>query len=77
MEHVIQVMKEELGEFDSKLEAINCHHNYVARENHFRENVWLTRKGAVNAREGFLVNSLTSQEYKEWRKSEKALGKRE
>ena len=34
--------------------AINCHHNYVARENHFGANVWVTRKGAVRAREGDL-----------------------
>ena len=35
-------------------EAIDCHHNYVTRENHFGSNVWLTRKGAVRAREGDL-----------------------
>lgn len=35
-------------------EAINCHHNYVERENHFGKNVWLTRKGAVRARVGDL-----------------------
>ncbi len=29
--------------------AVNCHHNYVAREEHFGENVWVTRKGAVRA----------------------------
>jgi len=34
--------------------AVNCHHNYVARENHFGANVWVTRKGAVRAREGDL-----------------------
>ena len=33
-------------------QAINCHHNYVARENHFGENVLVTRKGAVRARQG-------------------------
>ena len=32
--------------------AINCHHNYVEMEHHFGENVWVTRKGAVRAREG-------------------------
>jgi tRNA-splicing ligase RtcB len=32
--------------------AINCHHNYVERENHFGANVWLTRKGAIRARPG-------------------------
>ncbi len=34
--------------------AVNCHHNYVAKENHFGKNVWITRKGAVRAREGDL-----------------------
>lgn len=34
--------------------AVNCHHNYVAKENHFNANVWVTRKGAVRAREGDL-----------------------
>lgn len=34
--------------------AINCHHNYVARENHYGENVLVTRKGAIRAREGDL-----------------------
>jgi tRNA-splicing ligase RtcB len=35
-------------------EAVNCHHNYVARENHFGQNVLVTRKGAVRARDGDL-----------------------
>jgi tRNA-splicing ligase RtcB len=30
--------------------AVDCHHNYVEREEHFGERVWLTRKGAVRAR---------------------------
>ena len=30
--------------------AVNCHHNYVERENHFGANVLVTRKGAVRAR---------------------------
>jgi len=38
--------------FEAHLEAVNCHHNYVARENHFGENVLVTRKGAVRARTG-------------------------
>lgn len=33
---------------------INCHHNYTTRENHFGENVWVTRKGAICARPGVL-----------------------
>ena len=34
--------------------TINCHHNYSEQENHFGENVWVTRKGAIRAREGDL-----------------------
>ncbi len=34
--------------------AVSCHHNYVSREQHFGRNVWVTRKGAVSAREGQL-----------------------
>ncbi len=39
-------------EFSVRLEAINCHHNYVCRENHFGQEVLLTRKGAVSAKLG-------------------------
>lgn len=35
-------------------DAVNCHHNYVSRERHFGHDVWLTRKGAVSAKEGQL-----------------------
>jgi len=31
---------------------VDCHHNYTQMENHFGKNVWVTRKGAVSAREG-------------------------
>ena len=40
--------------FDATLEAVNCHHNYVAREHHYGQDVLLTRKGAVRARRGDL-----------------------
>lgn len=32
--------------------VVSCHHNYIAREHHFNQNVWVTRKGAVRARVG-------------------------
>lgn len=35
-------------------EAINCHHNYVEKEHHFGKNLWVTRKGAIRARDGDL-----------------------
>lgn len=34
--------------------VVNCHHNYIVREKHFGQNVIVTRKGAVRAREGDL-----------------------
>lgn len=34
--------------------AVNCHHNYVSKEKHFGENVYVTRKGAVRVRKGEL-----------------------
>lgn len=40
--------------FTTDREAVNCHHNYVAREHHFGADVWITRKGAVRAGEGDL-----------------------
>jgi len=35
-------------------EAINCHHNYVAREVHFGQSLFITRKGAIRAFAGEL-----------------------
>ncbi|MTW06199.1 RtcB family protein [Pseudoduganella ginsengisoli] len=40
--------------FDTHVEAVNCHHNYVQKERHFGKDVLITRKGAVSAREGEL-----------------------
>jgi tRNA-splicing ligase RtcB (3'-phosphate/5'-hydroxy nucleic acid ligase) len=40
--------------FEAKLEAVNCHHNYISRETHFGEELLVTRKGAVRARRGDL-----------------------
>jgi len=38
--------------FETHVEAVNCHHNYVQRERHYGHDVLVTRKGAVSAREG-------------------------
>nr|MBP8283436.1 RtcB family protein [Chromatiaceae bacterium] len=43
-----------LPAFQPTLAAVNCHHNYVDREHHYGENVWVTRKGAIRARAGDL-----------------------
>jgi tRNA-splicing ligase RtcB len=34
--------------------AVNCHHNYASIEEHFGRRFWITRKGAVSARQGEL-----------------------
>jgi len=55
MEAVLKALRLQVGrEFEITQEAINCHHNYVERENHFGQNLWVTRKGAIRAREGDL-----------------------
>lgn len=54
LELVLESMRFRLPEFTLIGEAVNCHHNYVAQENHFGTNVYLTRKGAVRARSGDL-----------------------
>jgi hypothetical protein len=40
--------------FESHVEAVNCHHNYVQPETHFGKDVLVTRKGAVSAKAGEL-----------------------
>jgi tRNA-splicing ligase RtcB (3'-phosphate/5'-hydroxy nucleic acid ligase) len=44
--------KEDGHQQEIELERINCHHNFTQRENHFNENVWITRKGAIQMKEG-------------------------
>jgi tRNA-splicing ligase RtcB len=44
--------KEDGHQKDIELERINCHHNFTQRENHFKENVWVTRKGAIQMKQG-------------------------
>lgn len=54
MASVIAAVKQsgEAPDFEATVQAVNCHHNYVAIENHYGENVFVTRKGAVRARQG-------------------------
>ena len=52
MAATLRVLREQLPAFQMEKQAINCHHNYVEREQHFGEQVWVTRKGAVAASAG-------------------------
>lgn len=54
MRLVINALKKKFPQFQLTKEAINCHHNYIARETHFGEQLYVTRKGAISAQEGEL-----------------------
>jgi tRNA-splicing ligase RtcB len=54
MDNVIAAMRRHLPTFEVTSEAVNCHHNYVQRERHYGERVWVTRKGAIRAGAGEL-----------------------
>jgi tRNA-splicing ligase RtcB len=54
MDLVLAALARHLPPFTVTGEVVNCHHNYVEREHHFGSNVWVTRKGAIRAREGDL-----------------------
>jgi tRNA-splicing ligase RtcB len=54
MQRVLGALRQRLTAFQTDKEAVNCHHNYVAREHHFGRDVYVTRKGAVRAGEGEL-----------------------
>lgn len=51
---VLAGLARHLPAFEVASEVVNCHHNYVAVEHHYGANVWVTRKGAIRAREGDL-----------------------
>ena len=51
LEEVLKDLRHEAGGFETE-PPINCHHNYVAWERHFGEDVMVTRKGAIRARRG-------------------------
>lgn len=52
MRECIEALEAAVKPFELTGEGANCHHNYVEKENHFGKNVYLTRKGAIRAREG-------------------------
>jgi tRNA-splicing ligase RtcB len=68
MEQIVGAVRHsgEVPPFDAELKAINCHHNYVSREKHYGENVLVTRKGAVRAREddlGIIPGSMGARSF--------------
>ncbi len=66
MRLIVEALKKKLPKFGITKEAINCHHNYVSMENHFGENVYVTRKGAIRAGEdelGIIPGSMGANSY--------------
>ena len=53
MERILRLMQYRCGDFEV-VERIQCHHNFTQRENHFGEDILVSRKGAIEAREGQL-----------------------
>jgi tRNA-splicing ligase RtcB (3'-phosphate/5'-hydroxy nucleic acid ligase) len=54
MRRILGVLRRHLPPFLDGVVAINCHHNYAMNEWHFGEMVYVTRKGAIRARDGDL-----------------------
>ena len=68
MEQIVGAVRHsgEVRPFVAELKAINCHHNYVARERHYGQNILVTRKGAVRARQsdmGIIPGSMGARSY--------------
>lgn len=49
MRLILEAIRPQLPPFQMTKEAINCHHNYVSQENHYEEDLLITRKGAIRA----------------------------
>ena len=52
MDRMVTCLARWTGQDVQRREEINCHHNYTEPETHFGRRVWLSRKGAISAREG-------------------------
>ncbi len=52
MDRVVGCLSAFLGHDVVEAERINCHHNFTQPEQHFGRQVWLSRKGAIEAKAG-------------------------
>ncbi|MGR7026410.1 RtcB family protein [Geodermatophilus sp. URMC 62] len=52
MDRVADQVSRFTGEEVRRVQVVQCHHNYTERETHHGAEVWLSRKGAISAREG-------------------------
>ena len=52
MDRVVGCLSEFLDTPVAEAERINCHHNFTQSEKHFGKQVWVSRKGAIEAKVG-------------------------
>ncbi|MQA17298.1 MAG: RtcB family protein [Pseudonocardiaceae bacterium] len=52
IDRVVSCVQDWIGTDVVEHERINCHHNFTQRERHFGKEVWVSRKGAIEATEG-------------------------
>lgn len=52
MDRVLDCVSDFAGEAVQREQTVSCHHNYTEQETHWGRQVWVSRKGAINAAEG-------------------------
>lgn len=66
MNRTVSAIRQHLRQVELVSEVIECHHNYVANEKHYGQNMWVTRKGALRARlgdVGIIPGSMGAKSY--------------
>lgn len=66
MDRLIHNFEHWIGSSIEERERVNCHHNFTQRENHMGQNVWISRKGAIQAdkgRSGLIPGSMGTASY--------------
>ncbi len=66
MRLIVEALRKTLPHFEATREAVNCHHNYVAIEQHLGRQLYITRKGAIAAYQdqlGIIPGSMGSRSY--------------
>ncbi len=66
MDRVLKDLSYFVGRDIQELERINCHHNFTQKEHHYGRDVWLTRKGAIEAskgKPGLIPGSMGTRSY--------------
>ncbi|MDQ2755058.1 MAG: RtcB family protein [Actinomycetota bacterium] len=66
MDRVVACVAEWVGADVERTQEVDCHHNYTEPEKHFGKQVWVSRKGAINAdagRPGLIPGSMGTASY--------------